>query len=93
MNERKALAELFEALPALFPLAGVAAFLYGLAYSATLAVIMGAVLLAFVIVTRGRWLLRLLIAVVLIAVIHDALTGELNVASTNRVKPPFQVKL
>ncbi len=87
------MSELFNEIPAPFPLAGVAVFLYGLAYSAPLAVIMGGVLLAFVVLTRQRWILRLLIAVVLIAVIHDALTGELNVASTNRVKPPLQVKL
>ncbi len=91
MNE---IVELFHEIPAMFPLTGVAVFLYGLAYSPPLAVIMGGVLLAFVVLTRQRWILRLFITVILVAVIHDALTGELNVASTNRVEPPaLRVKL
>jgi hypothetical protein len=62
---------------ALAPLAGLGLFLYSLAHNAPLAVVTGAALLSYVILARGHRLVRLLIVAVLIAAIHDALTGEI----------------
>jgi hypothetical protein len=67
----------FEEIHPLFVFIAVGVFLYGLAKSPVLAIAMGATLFAFVILVRGRWLLRLFILMWLVAATHDALTGQL----------------
>jgi hypothetical protein len=77
MNELNALSDIFNDVPWQFPLIAIGVFIYGIAHHPILAVAMFALLLAFVIMTHGRWTLRLIVAVILICAVHDTLTGEI----------------
>jgi hypothetical protein len=53
----------------------VGEFFYALVHHSAAAILMR---VSLVIAGRGRWLLPLFIAVLLVAILHDALTGQLR---------------
>jgi hypothetical protein len=78
VTELHLISDIFNDVPWWFPLIGIAVFIHGIAHHPILAVAMFALLLAFVVMTHRRWTLRLIVAVFLVAAVHDLLTGQLN---------------
>jgi hypothetical protein len=77
MNEVNALTDIFNDAAWEVPLIAIGVFVYGIAHHPLLAIAMFVLLLAFVVMTHGRWTLRLIVAVILVCAIHDTITGEI----------------
>jgi hypothetical protein len=83
MNELNALSDIFNDVAWELPLIAIGVFVYGIAHHPLLAIAMFVLLTAFVIMTHGRWTLRLIVAVVLVCAVHDTITGEIFGPPTN----------
>jgi hypothetical protein len=70
--------DLLHDIPVVVPLASIVALAWNIDRHPNAAPVIAAFMLGYIIMTRGRWIARLLVAVALICAFHDYFIGQLG---------------